>query len=265
VREDHLPRRPRRQRTGELKQSARLVAEGDEDRPLGLGLTSIEGRVLVEDSSLELPECGAGLDAELRDEEHSRPPVDAERVGLAARSIEGEHQLSAQALSQRVRDDELRELGDDLRRPAEPQVCVDPQLDCRQAQLLETCDRRLRERLEPEIRERRPAPERERLAQDRRRVAKALFLQRLPPFAHEQLEAVEIELVAGGSDHVARPFGEQDTVRQHAAQSRDANLQRLPGRRGRARAPEVVDQPVGVNSFVRMEQEQREQRAFLGP
>ena len=60
--------------------------------------------------------------------------------------------------------DERLQLGDELAPRPELEVGVDPLLERVQPQLLEPADLALREALELEIGERRPAPERERLA-----------------------------------------------------------------------------------------------------
>ena len=53
-------------------------------------------------------------------------PVDLQRLRLAAGAVEGEHQLPAQTLLQRVLGDERLELPDQVDVPAERQIGVDP-------------------------------------------------------------------------------------------------------------------------------------------
>ena len=62
-------------------------------------------------------------------------PVDLERVGLAARAVEREHQLAAQPLAQRVLVDERFELADELRVAAERELGLGALLDEREPQL----------------------------------------------------------------------------------------------------------------------------------
>ena len=121
--------------------------------------------VLAQDRGLELAELGAGVDAELLDERLARAAVGGERVRLPAGPVEREHQLGARPLAQGLRIDERLELRDELRVTAECEVGVDPLLERDGAELLEPRDLGLRERLVEEVRERRAAPERERLAQ----------------------------------------------------------------------------------------------------
>src|SRR5439155_70847 len=69
---------------------------------------------LHEDAALELAQLVAGLDAELVDERSAGVPVALERVGLAARAVQREHQLRAESLVQRVLGDETLQLADEL-------------------------------------------------------------------------------------------------------------------------------------------------------
>ena len=62
--------------------------------------------VLAQDRGLELAELRAGIDAELLDESLARGAVGGERIGLAARAVEREHELRAGALAQRLGLDE---------------------------------------------------------------------------------------------------------------------------------------------------------------
>jgi hypothetical protein len=85
-------------------------------------------------------------------------------VRLAARAVEREHPLRLQPFAQRVARDEHLELCENLEMAARRQVAVDRALGRGQVQLLEAADLAGRERLIGDIGERRPAPQRERLA-----------------------------------------------------------------------------------------------------
>ena len=125
----------------------------------------VERRILLEDRPLEPLELLARLQSQLLRELAAGLAVGVERLGLPAGAVEREHQLAAQALPQRMLGDERLELADQLGVAAAGQIGVDPLLERRQPQLLETGDLGLRERLVGEVGERRPAPKRERLAQ----------------------------------------------------------------------------------------------------
>ena len=94
-----------------------------------------------------------------------------------------------------------------------------------------------------------PAPERKRLPQVRR-----------VPRAAETTEPLDVELVRLHVDEVAgRP--RHDALRAECLpQGVDVHLQRSACARGRALAPDPVDQPVGRDHLVRVEQEQPQKR-----
>ena len=116
-----------------------------------------------EDPPLQLAELLAGLEPELLDERRSRVAIRRERLGLAARAIQRQHQLAREALAQRMRPDRRRELPDQLGVPAVGELALEPSLHGGQTQLLEARDLGLGEVLEREVGERRAAPECQRL------------------------------------------------------------------------------------------------------
>ena len=82
-----------------------------------------------------------------------------------SRAVEGEHQLGAEALPERVLADQQLELGDELGTRAEREIRLDPLLQGLDPELLEPRDLGLRPGLVGELGQRRPSPERERLPQ----------------------------------------------------------------------------------------------------
>ena len=92
---------------------------------------------MLEDRLLELPQLRARLEAELVGEQLPAAAVGVERVGLPSRPVEGEHQLRAPPLSERVFSDERLELGHELCVPAELELGVDPLLERRGTLLLQ--------------------------------------------------------------------------------------------------------------------------------
>src|SRR5262249_39835720 len=95
-------------------------------------------------------------------------PVRLERFSLPARAVEGEHELPAEPLRERILGDQRLELTHDLRVTPELELGLDQFLARGGAQLFHAGDLDLGERLVGEIRERRTAPERERLAEESR-------------------------------------------------------------------------------------------------
>ncbi len=92
---------------------------------------------MVEDGSLEALELIVRLEPELLVQQPPARAVDLERVCLAAAAIEGQHQLAAQTLPQRLLAHEPLELGNQLRVPAERELGLDPLLERGQPLLLQ--------------------------------------------------------------------------------------------------------------------------------
>ena len=82
---------------------------------------------------LELPELVARLEPELVAEKRAGSPVCLERVGLAPRPVQREHEVQPEALAQRLLRNEPLELGDGVRVTAKEQVCLEPLLEADEA------------------------------------------------------------------------------------------------------------------------------------
>ena len=113
---------------------------------------------------MQSPQLRSGLDAAGLDEDGASVAIGLERIGLAARAVQGQHPLRVQRLAQRLLEDQSLELADALAVAAGGQVMVDRELDRRQPQLLEPADLGGGERLAGDVVERRTAPQGERLA-----------------------------------------------------------------------------------------------------
>jgi hypothetical protein len=142
---------------------------------------------------------------------------------------------------------------------AEREVGLDPLLERNESQLLQPSDLGRCEVLVREIGERRAPPERQSLAElggGRGRLGTTRL-------RHQPLESSEIELVPIDAQDVAGRASGEHVAAERLAQPPDLDLDDL--RRGRRRTfpPEPVDQLVGRDDLVRMQQEQREQRALL--
>ena len=218
-----------------------------------------------EDLGLELAQLRARLEPQLVAHLPSAVAVGLQRLGLPPAAVEREHELAAYALAQRVLAHERLELADHLRVAAERQVCVDALLDGDQAQLVEPRDLLLGERLVGEVRQRRAAPQRQPLAQPLRRAIRLARGERALAGVHRPLEALHVDIVGAElqqvavgprDEHVAVAIG---AVLQLLAQLRHVDLQALGRRRRRALAPQLVDQPVGRDDLVAVQEQQREQ------
>ena len=143
-----------------------------------IGVGRLQPDLLPEDRRVQLLQLAARLDAELLDEHAACVLVGIERLGLPARPVQREHQLAPEPLAQRVLFDESLELPDESEMARGVEVGLDPLLQRREPELFEPGDLRLRERLVRELRERRAAPERQRLAQELRAPVRFRGLER---------------------------------------------------------------------------------------
>jgi hypothetical protein len=131
------------------------------------------------------------------------------------------------------------------------------------------CDLELGERLGGEVGERRAAPLGQRGAELPGSGVRVARGQGAAAVGGEALEALAVELARLQADAVAALLRLQDAVAlpvrcQRAAQPADVHLQALGrGRRGLL-APQLVDQPLGGQPFVGVQQQEGEHRALLG-
>ena len=227
---------------------------------------AIEPRILVQDRVLELAQPLARLDPELLGQRAAGVAIGLQRVGLAVAAVQGEHQLRPEALAIGVLGDQPLEPLEQLRVVAQRQFRLGQQFECRDAQVLQPRDLGLGERLEGQIRQRRPAPERQRSLERRRRPRRVARRELAAAFRHQALElvgveppGVEPELVAvlARRDHVS--------VSERSAQPRDVDLHGLGGRRWRSVAPELVDQPIAAERLVGVQQQHGQQRPLPSP
>ena len=151
------------------------------------------------------------------------------------------------------------ELAHELRMASYRQVGFDAFFQRAEAQLIEARDRRLREGVVGEVGKRGAAPQAECFPQ-RGRGSGGLGVH---GFFAQPFEAVEVELsglqpqfVAGGSCH--------DRVGSEAPpQLRDIDVQTLGRGRRRSAAPDVIDQSIGGDDLVRVDQQDAERGARL--
>src|SRR5207248_11173614 len=110
----------------------------------------------------------ARLEPELVREQAAGRAVDLERLRLAARPVEGEHEPAAQPLLERMLGDERLELADELGVAAEREVGLDPLEQRRQAKLVQALGLAACEPLEAKVGQGRATPELERLSPELR-------------------------------------------------------------------------------------------------
>ena len=231
-------------------------------------LGGLERGVLGEDRRLQPLQLGARLEPQLVDQRRAGAAVGVERVGLAARAVEGEHEVGVQALAVRVLGDQRLQLGDRVAVAAEREVELQPVLERGQPHAVEPRALGLRR---GRAARRRPAPGR-----GTGRGRRAAPPRRLPGRRRR----------AGGG---RRPGGARSArgpapraparPRSRPAASRSAALRRAPAAAGR-RAPAApwprwragcsphsssIRRSAETTPCAVLEQQDGEQRAALGP
>src|SRR5207244_3055743 len=118
-------------------------------------------------------------------------------------------------------------------------------------------------RLVEEVRERRPSPEREPLAE---RVEGGLELAaRAGPLglAEPELEEAEIDVLGLGGDEIAGPDGLQPLPAEQLAELGHVGLEQLRGAPRRPVVPELAEQRLRRHDLAAAEQQRDEQRGGL--
>src|SRR4029453_8649773 len=119
-------------------------AHAEESRPHGPLIHDsawrLELRVMREDRPLEVLQLTARFEPEVVAESAARVLVGGERLGLPARAVEGEHQLSAKPFPKGVLADERLQLRDELVVAAERELEIDAVQEPPEPLLLEPLD-----------------------------------------------------------------------------------------------------------------------------
>ncbi len=247
-------------------------------RPRGAGLVAgarraeqLKGRVLGEDRLLEPLEPDARLDAQLVDQGVARVPVRGQRVGLPARPVQRQHQVAVQVLAQGVLTDQRLQLADQVVVAARDEVGLDPRLGGADPQLVDAGELRPDRAGRHHVGQDGPTPQRHGLVQEPCGRPGVAGLERAAALVDHAAEAVQVDLVGVDLDQVAGVAGEQRArlacrgvgLLDRAAQGGDVVLQRLPHGRRRLLAPHRVDQLVGGDHLVGVQQELGQQHAVL--
>ena len=208
---------------------------------------------------MEALQSRSWLDPELLDERLPGMPVRRQGLDLATGAVERQHQLTSNPLTERIPHDEAFELTDERLVLAKFEVGVDPRLEQRATQLVEPRDLAVRERLVRELGERLAAPQRERFAHEAASLRGRRRLERgdeLVEPADVHLPGIDVECVPGRTRHdVLAP--------ERLPQRRDHVLERRGRRPGRLPVPEHLEQRVGRDHPIGVQQQQGEQNALL--
>jgi hypothetical protein len=213
---------------------------------------------VAQDRPLQLAKGRRRLEAELLQQQLPHLAVDLEGLGLAAAAVEGEHQLAAEPLAQRLGGDQALELADQLGPGAKGQVGVDPLLHTDQAQLLKAGDLGLGERLVAEVGQRRSPPQGQRLGQRVGGLGGSPVGQGLATLGEQALEPAQVDLVGDGPEQVSRRPGHQPALRQGPAEPRHGGLEGVGRPRGRVLAPQLDQDALAGQHLVGVQHQQGE-------
>ncbi len=262
-----------------LEQLGELGSAPDEGTPAGWGARrgtrrrsgfELQPGILLEDRLLELAQLTAGLDPELLDKGGARLGVRVECLGLTAGAIQRQHELGPGTLAQRLLPHQGAQATDELLVLAELDTRRDPFLERCQPELLEPAYLCLAERLIGQVRQRRPAPVRERLAEQLASLARRAAGQRPSAAFSERLEALGVDPLGVGEEPVAgRARDQQPAGRagltcglEGPPQARNRHLQRPRRIVAPLAGPQLLDQPVARDNLAGVEQEHPEQSAL---
>ena len=219
---------------------------------------------------MELLQLAAGIDAELLDQGSAGAVELAQCLALPARPVQGERELSPQALAERMLGDELADPRDDKIVLADHQPGVDLVLEGGGSQLLETGGlgdrgRSIRQVLEwvaapeaesgPQFVQGNVGVDRPRRRQPRRRRADEGF-----EAAGVERVRIDVEQVSGAHPAQRRPAGARSQP-DGAAQVRHLHLQGVDGVGQHLLAPDLLDEGVHGRHPPQPQQQRRQEGA----
>jgi hypothetical protein len=227
-------------------QRVRCLRRGRRQRDRRSG--RVERRILSQDGRFQLADRLTGIYPQVLREGVPQPLVGRQRVRLPSAPVERHHQLGVDLLVQRVLGGHLLQFGQQLQMFPGGQ----PGLGQRSPDPLEQQVQPSRLLLKPgqpgHVRQRPPAPQRQRLPQVPDPADRIGGLRALPqqPLGQPHVGAVVAEV-----KHIAGRTGQDRLLAaQHGPQVRDVTLQRVQGHRRRGVPPDGIHQPAGADDFV---------------
>ncbi len=222
--------------------------------------------LMTQDRLLEALQLLAGLEAELLVEDPACASVRGERIGLAFRPIQGEHQLPPQPFAVRVLADQAFQLIDQRGILAERKVGLNSILERRQPKILQTLGLQSQGPFVAHPCEGMAPPELQGLAQARRRSTTRSAFERLVSLSREPFETVRVHAVVPDVERVARGAARDRGIgTQHGAELGDVGADRRQGAFGRLSMPELVGEPIERNRPRSTDEQECEQHALARP
>ena len=152
---------------------------------------------MAEDPLLEPTQLRRGLDSELVGEQCSSHSVPVESLGVTSGAVEGDHQLTPAALTERLPRDQRLDLADHLDVAPERQLGVDDVLLDGLTERLPAPHVTVGEAFPGDVGHRRAAPQHQRRAQYRDGSLGVAGRQLGTAAGDELLEAIDVELARG--------------------------------------------------------------------
>ena len=184
---------------------------------------------MLEDRALEALQRRARLDAELVDEGATGLAEDGQRFGLPTGPVERRHQTRHQTFPQRMLGNAGPQLRDELTVAPQREVGLDPELERRETDLLESGDRGLREARVRQVGQGRASPERQRVVQPLRGPANSPLARSPRAWSTSHSKRPRSSWSGLEPDQVAGRPGHQHVLGQRLAETRDVDAQ-LRGR-----------------------------------
>ena len=260
------------ERRGEADQpvEARLAELREHDRPLrrgqarppapGVAAHRAAG-VVLQDRALELLQTRTRVEPELVGERAACLAQHLERLDLPSGAVQRHCEVSPQRLAQAVLGDERAQLPDELCVAAAREVGLDPLLERVQPHLVQPQRFGNEQAALGDVRERRAAPQRQRLRERRRGVLVAPGAELLGAARRELLEAVDVATAVRHVQHVGVAARLDRIPAERTPQIRDVPLDDVPRARRSRVAPHLVDQAARRDGAVRADHEHGEHGA----
>jgi hypothetical protein len=231
---------------------------------------AVQRGVLTQDAGMQVAERRAGLDGQFVGQDRAQVTVGAQRVGLPAGPVQGEHPQRPEPFAQRVGRGQRLEFHDRVAVLAAFQQRLGPRFERGEPQFLEA------DGLGPggrcvDAREGRPAPQPQRLIETVQGDLRVAAGHRVGRLSRQLGEAAGVEFRRGHAQQVSRRPGAEPVrawrVRrrsQRLAQFGQAHLQAGQGLVSGLQRPQFVEQLLGRDDVIRVHDQRREHRAGAG-